>query len=52
MAYLYTCKGYLYLTVVTNLYSRAVVGWPMIKGVKASLITGNLTIKMFQRAMP
>ena len=50
--YLWTSEGWLYLAVVIDLYSRAVVGWSMDKRMKASLVTDALTMAMFRRGMP
>ncbi len=52
ITYLWTNEGWLYLAVVIDLYSRAVVGWSMTKCMKASLVTDALTMAMFRRGMP
>lgn len=52
ITYLWTSEGWLYLAVVIDLYSRAVVGWSMNKRMKASLVTDALTMAMFRRGMP
>ena len=52
ITYLWTSEGWLYLAVVIDLYSRAVVGWSMNKHMKASLVTDALTMAMFRRGMP
>ena len=52
ITYLWTSEGWLYLAVVIDLYSRAVVGWSMDKRMKASLVTDALTMAMFRRGMP
>ena len=52
ITYLWTSEGWLYLAVVIDLYSRAVVGWSMKKRMKASLVTDALTMAIFRRGMP
>lgn len=52
ITYLWTSEGWLYLAVVIDLYSRAVVGWSMNKHMKASLVTDTLTMAMFRRGCP
>ena len=52
ITYLWISEGWLYLAVVIDLYSRAVVGWSMDKRMKASLVTDALTMAMFRRGMP
>lgn len=52
ITYLWTSEGWLYLAVVIDLYSRAIVGWSMNKRMKASLVTDALTMAMFRRGMP
>lgn len=52
ITYLWTSEGWLYLAVVIDLYSRAVVGWSMNKRMKGSLVTDALTMAMFRRGMP
>lgn len=52
ITYLWTREGWLYLAVVIDLYSRAVVGWSMNERMNASLVTDSLTMAMFRRGMP
>jgi putative transposase len=52
ITYLWTSEGWLYLAVVIDLYSRAVVGWSMNERMNASLVTDSLTMAMFRRGMP
>lgn len=52
ITYLWTSEGWLYLAVVIDLYSGAVVGWLMDKRIKAFLVTDALTMAMFRRGMP
>ena len=52
ITYLWTSEDWLYLAVVIDLYSRAVVGWSMNRRMKASLVTDALTMAMFRRVIP
>lgn len=52
ITYLWTSQGWLYLAVVIDLYSRAIVGWSMNESMNASLVTDALTMAMFRRGMP
>lgn len=52
ITYLWTSEGWLYLAVVIDLYSRAVVGWSMNERMNASLVADALTMAMFRRGMP
>lgn len=52
ITYLWTSEGWLYLAVVIDLYSRAVVGWSMNERMNASLVIDSLTMAMFRRGMP
>ncbi len=52
ITYLYTSEGWLYLAVVIDLYSRAVIGWSMSSRMTANLVTDALTMAMFRRGFP
>jgi transposase InsO family protein len=52
ITYLWTSEGWLYLAVVIDLYSRAVVGWSMDTHMKAQLVTDALTMALFRRGFP
>lgn len=52
ITYLWTSEGWLYLAVVIDLYSRAVVGWSMDTHMKAHLVTDALTMALFRRGLP
>ena len=39
ITYIYTWEGWLYLTVIIDLYNRMIVGWAMSKSLKASKTT-------------
>jgi putative transposase len=49
ITYLPTRAGWLYLAVVLDLKSRAVVGWAMKNTLEASLATDALTMALFRR---
>ena len=49
ITYVSTREGWLYLAVVIDLYSRAVVGWSMSKRMKASLVTDALNMAITGR---
>lgn len=44
-----TRSGWLYLAVITDLYSRAVLGWAMDKRMKSSLVTDALKMALMRR---
>ena len=52
ITYLYTSEGWLYLAVIIDLYSRAVVGWSMGERMTASLVCDALTMALFRRGFP
>ena len=52
ITYLYTREGWLYLAVVIDLYSRAVVGWSMNSRMTADLVCDALTMALFRRGRP
>lgn len=52
ITYLLTNEGWLYLAVVIDLYSRAVVGWSMSERMKSSLVCDALTMALFRRGRP
>ena len=49
ISYIPTQKGWLYLAVVIDLYSRQVVGWSMAERIQASLVNNALTMAVWQR---
>lgn len=49
ISYLWTEEGWLYLAVVLDLYSRAVIGWAMGPRLTASLATDALTMALWRR---
>ena len=49
ISYIWTTEGWLYLAVVIDLFSRAVVGWSMSRWLKAELVTNALQMAIDQR---
>ena len=49
MTYVPTWKGFLYLTVVTDVYSRKVVGWAFGVRMTADLVTMALNMALHTR---
>ena len=45
-------EGWLYLAVVMDLYSRAIVGWSMNRRVTQQLVCDALTMALFRRHFP
>ena len=52
MTYVWTDEGWLYLAVVMDLYSRAIVGWAMNQRMTQQLIGDALTMALFRRRFP
>ncbi|MFV1996987.1 MAG: IS3 family transposase, partial [Acidiferrobacterales bacterium] len=44
-----TRAGWLYLAVIIDLYSRAVIGWAMLKRMKTALVTDALKMALMRR---
>ena len=49
ITYIWTAEGWLYLAVVIDLFSRAVVGWSMSQWLKADLVTNALQMALDRR---
>ena len=49
ITYIRTLEGWLYLAVVIDLHSRAVVGWSMKKSLETKIILDALTMAMWRR---
>ena len=49
ITYIWTAEGWLYLAVVIDVFSRAVVGWSMSPWLKAELVTNALQMALDQR---
>jgi len=52
ITYVWTDEGWLYLAVVMDLYSRAVVGWSMQRRMTQQLVVDALTMALFRRGFP
>ncbi len=52
ITYLYTSEGWLYLAVIIDLFSRAVIGWSMSSRMTADLVCDALTMALWRRGMP
>jgi len=52
ITYVWTDEGWLYLAVVLDLYSRAVIGWSMNRRMTQQLVSDALTMALFRRGFP
>lgn len=52
ITYVRTQEGWLYLAVVIDLYSRAVIGWSMSRRMKKALVCDALMMALFKRKFP
>lgn len=52
ISYLMTSEGWLYLAVIIDLYSRAVIGWSMSTHMIADLVCDALKMALFRRGFP
>ena len=52
ITYLMTSEGWLYLAVIIDLYSRAVIGWSMSNRMTADLVCDALKMALFRRGFP
>ena len=52
ITYVWTDEGWLYLAVVMDLYSRAIVGWSMNRRMTQHLVCDALTMTLFRRRFP
>jgi len=52
ITFIATDQGFLYLAVIMDLYSRAIVGWSMDKHIDAELVTRALTMAIANRCPP
>jgi transposase InsO family protein len=50
--YVWTDEGWLYLAVVMDLYSRAIVGWSMARRMTQQLVCDALSMALFRRGFP
>ena len=49
ITYIHTCEGWLYLAVVIDLFSRAVVGWAMSSRMTSDLVDNALLMAIWKR---
>jgi len=52
ISYVWTDEGWVYLAVVMDLYSRAIVGWSMHRRMTQHLVCDALTMAIFRRHEP
>lgn len=52
ITYIFTKEGWMYLAVVVDLHSRAVIGWSMDKAMKKDLVCDALMMALFKRKFP
>lgn len=52
ISYIWTDEGWLYLAVVMDLHSRAIVGWSMSHRMTQQLVIDALTMALFRRGFP
>lgn len=52
ISYIHTHEGWLYLAVVIDVYSRAVIGWSMNQRMNKALVCDALTMALFRRKFP
>jgi len=52
ITYIPTQEGWLYLCVIIDLFSRAVIGWSMDSRMKAELVCSALNMALFRRNFP
>ena len=52
LTYVWTDEGWLYLAVILDLYSRAIIGWSMGKRMTQQLMSDALTMALFRRGFP
>ena len=52
ITYIWTREGWMYLAVVMDLYSRAIIGWSMNRQMTQQLVCDALTMALFRRGFP
>ena len=52
ITYIWTGEGWLYLTVILELYPRRVIGWAMAERMTARLVCDALTMALWRRKLP
>lgn len=52
ITYIWSAKGWLYLAVIIDLYSRSIVGWSMDKRINKALVCDALHMALWRRGFP
>ncbi len=52
LSYVWTAEGWLYLAVIIDLYSRAVIGWSMQSTMSRQLVCDALMMALWRRGFP
>lgn len=52
ISYIWTEEGFMYLAVVIDLYSRAVIGWSIQPSMSRQLVCDALTMALWRRGVP
>lgn len=52
ISYVWTDEGWLYLAVIIDLYSRAVIGWSMQSSLSRQLVCDALMMALYRRGFP
>ena len=52
ITYIWTQEGWLYLAVVMDLYSRAIIGWKLSRRMTQDLVCDALTMALWRRQFP
>ena len=52
ITYIWTREGWMYLAVVMDLYSRAIIGWSMNRQMTQQLVCDALTMALFRQGFP
>lgn len=52
ISYIWTDEGWMYLAVVIDLYSRAVIGWSIQSNMSKQLVCDALTMALWRRGFP
>lgn len=52
ITYVWSDEGWLYLSIVLDLYSRAIIGWSLSKTIDTKLVCDALTMALWRRRFP
>jgi transposase InsO family protein len=52
ISYIETNEGWLYLAVIIDVYSRAIIGWSMSENIDKKLVCNALTMALWRRQFP